>query len=76
MAIMGSLYFLNPDGVCGETGSFGGGGDGKNTGGDGGDRGAGMLVAHTVKQSVVQVPAGETRSFRRMTGQVLLSFHT
>ena len=41
MAIMGSLYFLNPAGVCGETGSFGGGGDGENTGGDGGVTGGG-----------------------------------
>lgn len=38
---MGSLYFLNPDGVCGKTGSFGGGGDGENTGGDGGATGGG-----------------------------------
>jgi len=41
MAIMGSLYFLNPDGACGETGSFGGGGGAENTGGDGGVKGGG-----------------------------------
>jgi hypothetical protein len=39
-------------------------------------RGAGILVVLAVKPSVAQVPAGGTRSFRRMTGQVLLSFHT
>jgi len=39
MAIMGSLYFLNTDGVCGETGSCGGGAE--YTGGDGGETGGG-----------------------------------
>jgi hypothetical protein len=41
MAIIGSLYFLNPAGVCGETCSCGGGADGENTGGDGGGMGGG-----------------------------------
>ena len=41
MAIMGSLYFLNTDGVCRGTGSCGGGADGENTGGGGGEIGGG-----------------------------------
>ena len=42
MAITGSLYFF-PDtgGACKGTGSFGGGPDGENTGGDGGVTGGG-----------------------------------
>jgi len=36
----------------------------------------GMLVADTAKQSAVKVPGELTRSFRRTTDQVLLSFHT
>jgi hypothetical protein len=37
---------------------------------------AGILAADMVQQSVVQVPGELTRSFRRTTDQVLLSFHT
>jgi hypothetical protein len=35
-----------------------------------------MLEVNTEKQSVVQVPAGRTHSFRRTTGRILLWFHT
>jgi hypothetical protein len=41
MAIMGSLYFLNTDGVCRGTGSCEGGGGAENTGGEGGVTGGG-----------------------------------
>ena len=76
IAIMGSLYFLNPDDGCGETGSFEGAPMVNIPAEMREYRGAGILVVISVKQLVAQVPAGGIHSFRRMIGQVLLSFHT